>query len=154
MPTNEEILSEYFPTPLNRRRMKFIGLPGEKGPPGDKGPSGDAGTPVKGLSGFCSGLPSANERVAGGVSPYSFTISQANSSAKALVAATAPSVFTIKTGSLASPTVLGTYTFGAGDTEATTNIVEGGVTSGNFVWVEAPSSPDASLSDISFLIKE
>ncbi len=85
--------------------------------------------------------------------PYAFTALQANCSAKALVAATATAVFTIKKGTVASPTTVGTFSFAASGTVATVSITAGSIAAGDIVWIEPPGSPDATLADISFAVR-
>lgn len=109
---------------------------------------------IRGLSGFCSGKPDANERIIGAVAPYDFNTLQANCSAKALVAASASCVFTIKKGTVDAPTTIGTFTFAASGTVATVSITAGSIAANDLVWIEAPSTQDATLADISFLIRE
>lgn len=85
--------------------------------------------------------------------PYDFTVSQSNSSGVALVAATASTVYTLKKGTVASSTTIGTFTFGIGGTVATVSISAGAINAGDTVWMEGPATADATLADIAFLIR-
>lgn len=85
--------------------------------------------------------------------PYAFTATTGNSSAKALVAATASTVYTIKKGTIASPTTVGTFTFAAAGTIATPSITAGSIAAGDTVWIEGPATADVTLADITFLVR-
>lgn len=104
----------------------------------------------RGLSSFCSGKPSASEVVGSGIAPYAITLSQANSSAIAQVAATASTVFTLKR----NGTTIGTITFAAAATAGSISLSSTAVTLGQVVTVHAPASADATLADIAFLLRE
>ena len=106
-------------------------------------------TPLTAMSGFCSGKPAASEVVGGAIFPTATTITQANCSAKATIAATASTVFTIaKDG-----TTVGTITFSASATTGTVSITAGSITALQHVTITAPSTPDATLANISFLVR-
>lgn len=107
---------------------------------------------AQGLALGVSGKPAGSQRLPI-IAAYNFTISQSNTLAKALVAATASTVFTIKKGTVASPTTIGTITFAAGATVATISITAGSVSAGDMVWVECPSTADATLADIAVLLR-
>ena len=102
---------------------------------------------VRGLSGFCSGKPENSEVVTGAVSPYGFTF--AGGTARALVSATASTVFSVKK----NGTSIGTITFGAGATLGSVSIV-GSVVAGDYITITAPASADSTLADITFLLNE
>lgn len=108
------------------------------------------GAAARGLSAFCSGKPAASEVVGGGVAPYALTLSAANSSAVALVAATASTVFTIKR----AGTSIGAVTFSAAATAGVVAFTATAITAGQNLTLTAPATPDATLADISFLIRE
>jgi len=78
-----------------------------------------------------------------GFAPYAFTSTTGRSFARAEIAATASTVFTIKR----NGTSVATVTFAAA---ATVGTWSAGVTwvDGDFVTVEPPATPDATLSDI------
>jgi hypothetical protein len=103
-----------------------------------------------GLSGYCSGKPTASEVVAGGVSPYAFSIVQANCFAKALIAATGSTTFIIRRGG----TQIGTVVFAAAATLGTVTITSAAVAIGDYVTIEGPATADATLANISFLLVE
>jgi hypothetical protein len=86
-------------------------------------------------------------------SEYTFTISQTNSSAKALTGATSSTVFTIKRGPVASQTTVGTFTFAPSATTATVSITAGSITAGDILSIYAPVTPDATLADIAFTLR-
>lgn len=101
------------------------------------------------VSGFCSGKPAASEVVAGAIFPVAGTIVAGSCVAKATVAATASTVFTIaKDG-----TTVGTITFAAGATLGTISISSGAITALQNVTITAPATPDANLANISFLVR-
>lgn len=81
---------------------------------------------------------------------YAFTISQANSSARAGVAATSSTVFTIKKN---NSTIIGTFTFAPGSNTASTNIISGVVVKDDLITIEAPGIPDSTLANISFTVR-
>ncbi len=107
------------------------------------------------VDGFALGVvgKSANSDRYTSRAPYAFTVSQTNSSAVALVAATGSTVYTIKKGTVASPTTIGTFTFAASGTAATVSISAGSVSSGDVVWIEAPATADTTLADITFTVR-
>lgn len=101
------------------------------------------------ISAFCSGKPSANEVVGGLIAPVATTIVAARCVAKATVAATASTIFTIsKDGA-----VVGTITFAAGSAQGTVTITSGAVNALQNVTITAPANPDATLANISFLVR-
>jgi hypothetical protein len=112
-----------------------------------------AANKVDGFSYNVTGATLANERYILGIAQYAMTISQTTSIAKSLVAATASTVFTIKKGTVASPTTIGTFTFAAAGTTATVSITAGVVSSGDMLWIEAPATPDATLQDLAFVVR-
>ena len=89
----------------------------------------------------------AGKTVAGevypGVTPYAFTSTVARSVARARVAATASTVFVVKR----NGTQVATITFAAG---ATVGVWSSAVVwaDGDFATIEAPTTPDATLADI------
>lgn len=107
-------------------------------------------TGIRGLSVFCSGKPAASEVIGGGVSPYTMTLSAANSLAKSLVAATASTTFTIRK----NGTQVGTIVFSAAGTVGVFTITTPAVALADYVTVHAPATPDATLADISITLKE
>jgi hypothetical protein len=112
-----------------------------------------AANKVDGKDYTVTGTTLANERYVLGIFQYPVTISQTNSAAKSLVAATGSTVFTLKKGTIASPTTIGTFTFGAASTTATVSITAGSISSGDLAWIEAPASPDSTLQDIAFVVR-
>ena len=106
---------------------------------------------VKGLSGYCGGKPTASEVVLAAVSPYAFTIVQGNCSAKAQVAATASTVFQLKK----NGSNVCTFTFAAAGTVATVGTVSSGIVAvGDVLTIHGPATPDTTLADIAFLVRE
>lgn len=103
------------------------------------------------MSGFCSGKPSASEIVAGQIFPVATTISAANCNAQSTVAATAQTVFTVKNKSTGL-TVM-TFTFNIGATNATVSTMNTSVSAFNYLYIEAPATPDATLANLSFLVR-
>lgn len=89
-----------------------------------------------------SGKSTASE-VVPGLSPYAFTSTTARSFARARVAATASTVYSVKR----NGTTVATVTFAAG---ATVGVWSAGVTwaDGDFAILEAPATADATLADI------
>ena len=100
-------------------------------------------TRPKGLVWTYTGKPGAGE-VVPGVSPYAFVSTAARSFARARVAATASTTFTVKKNGAQVATVV----FAAG---ATVGVWSAAVTwaDGDFATVEAPATADATLQDIS-----
>jgi|GEM_PF-2031804 len=96
----------------------------------------------RGLVWSISGKTAAGE-VYPGLAPYAFSSTVARSFARARVAATASTVFTIKRNGAQVAMV----TFAAG---ATVGVWSAAVTwaDGDFATIEAPATPDASLADI------
>lgn len=101
------------------------------------------------LSGFCSGKPAASEVVAGAIFPVTGSITQANCVAKATVAATGSTVFTI----FKDTTQVGTITFAASATLGTISITSGAITANQHVTIVAPATADGTLANISFLVR-
>lgn len=104
---------------------------------------------VQGFNFGCSGKPAHGEIWAAGIAPYAYTIVQASCVAIATVAATASTVFTIKR----NTTTVGTVTFAAAGTTGTFSITSGAVTAGQHLTVECPATADATLANISMLIR-
>ena len=101
------------------------------------------------LNVFCSGKPATSEVIGGAIFPVAGAIVAGSCVAKATVAATASTIFTIaKDG-----TAVGTITFAAGATLGTVSITAGNLTANQNVTITAPSSPDATLANISFLVR-
>lgn len=96
----------------------------------------------RGLVWSVSGKSTAGE-VVPGFSPYGFVSTPARSFARARVAATASTVFTVKR----NGTTVATVTFAAG---ATVGVWSASVTwaDGDFATLEAPGTADATLADI------
>lgn len=105
---------------------------------------------ARGLSVHCAGIPGANEVIGGGIAPYAFTISQAKSACKALVAATGSATITIKN----NGTQIGSFAFAAGATTATVTIASATVAEGDQITFHAPATVDATLADIDGLVRE
>lgn len=105
---------------------------------------------VRGLSAFCSGKPAASEIVGAGIAPYALTLSAANSQATGNTAATGSTVFIIRR----AGTQIGTITFSASATSGVVALTQTAITSGQNITITAPATPDATLSDISFLLRE
>lgn len=99
-------------------------------------------TRPRGLVWSISGKTAAGE-VYPGLTPYAFGSTTARSFARARVAATASTVFTVKR----NGTQVATVTFAAG---ATVGVWSAGVTwaDGDFATLEAPASADATLADV------
>lgn len=104
---------------------------------------------VRSLTAFCSGKPLASEVIGAGIAPWAITVTAGNSKAYSQVAATASTVFTIKRGT----TTLGTVTFAAGSTTGTVAVSSGAITANQVITITAPATPDATLADISFMLK-
>ena len=105
----------------------------------------------RGVSSFCAGKPANSEIVISAIAPYGFTISQANSAARAQAAATASTVFQLKR----NGTNVCTFTFAAAGTIATVGSVTGGtVVAGDVLTITAPASADTTCADIAFLVRE
>ena len=101
------------------------------------------------MSAFCSGKPAASEVVGGQIFPVATTITAGSCRAVATVAATASTVFTIRK----DTTTVGTITFAAGATLGTVSITSGAITALQHVTIEAPATADATLANISFLVR-
>ena len=109
----------------------------------------DSSSYIRGLSAYCAGKPADSEAFAGGVAPSAITLSAANSSAKAGVAATASTVFTVaKNGSS-----IGTISFNAAATLGTVSLTTTLIAAGDFLTIQGPSTADATLANIAFLLR-
>lgn len=95
---------------------------------------------------FVGGTPLASEVLLYVPAMLSFSITNANVSAAALVAATASTVFTVKK----NGTSIGTITFAASGTTGTASITTTSYAAGDFFELDAPSSADSTLANISF----
>jgi hypothetical protein len=80
---------------------------------------------------------------------YAFTIAASRCTAKAGTAATASTVFTVKK----NGTSIGTITFAAGATSGTFSFSNTAIAAGDFITIEGPGTPDATLADIAFTIR-
>lgn len=109
----------------------------------------DAGLDRRGLNIFCSGEPANSEVIGGGIAPYAFTIVQASCVAKSLVAATASTTITLKNNGAS----IGTVVFEAGQTTGTVTITTAAVAAGDNITATAPASADATLADITILLR-
>jgi len=105
--------------------------------------------PLRGMGGFCSGKPSASETIGAHKFSYAFTIASSRCTATASVAATASTIFTITKDGVS----IGTITFAAAATTGTFNFTNTSVVTGNRLIITAPATPDATLADIDFLIR-
>jgi hypothetical protein len=92
------------------------------------------------------------ERYVIGRSPVAFTVSGTNTNAEAYTAATASTVYTLKKRSGGSTTTIGTFTFAASGTVATTSISAGAVLAGDFLFIDGPATADTTLADIGFVV--
>lgn len=107
------------------------------------------GSGTKGFSTFCSGTPGDAEVIGGGLAPYDITLSQANSQAKALVAATASTTLSIKNDGVE----IGTIVFAAAATVGTVTITTPAALAGDHLTIHAPATADATLADIAILLR-
>lgn len=114
------------------------------------GPKGDTGPQLKGISVFCSGRPVSSEIVGGGLAPYDFVINPANSLAKAKVAPTSSTTFTIFNGN----TQIGSIVFEQNVLEGVVTISETNIATGDYVTFQAPVNADSTLADIGIIIRE
>lgn len=105
---------------------------------------------IRGIGFHCAGPPGASEVIGGMIAPYALTISQANSSCKALVAASAATTLTINNNGVA----IGSFDFAAGATVATATITAPAIAAGDQVTFHAPATPDGTLADIDGLLRE
>jgi hypothetical protein len=110
------------------------------------GPKGDPS--FKGIGGFVGGIPLADEPVVVGIAPYDLTFTLSECKSEALVAATAITVFKIKCEGIE----IGTITYGAGATVGTVAFTDSTVAKGELVTIVAPTTPDATLANITFLL--
>lgn len=104
----------------------------------------------KGLEIFCSGKPAASEVIGGGIAPYAMTLSAANTVFKSIGAATASTTLVIKL----NGTQIGTAVFAAAATVATVTLTSTAVALNDSLTVHAPATADATLSDITGLLRE
>lgn len=104
----------------------------------------------KGLNAHCAGAPGDDEVIGGGLAPYDFTITEANCIAKALVAATGSTTVTIKK----NGSSIGTVVWSAAGTTGTVDITTATVADGDHITFHAPATADATLADITILIRE
>ena len=119
----------------------LTGTPNLQGPQGDPSP--------RGLHGYCSSTPNANEVVVAGNAPYDFTINSNECYAESLIAATNQVVFVIAVEGID----IGIITFAPGSKVgvfAFTGDLD--VVKHDIVTIKAPASSDDTLADISFLL--
>jgi hypothetical protein len=105
---------------------------------------------IRGLSSFCSGTPGASEVVGGGVAPYPFSITAANCAGRAGTASTGSTAFIVRN----NGTQIGTMTFAAGASTATVSITTANVAVGDLITIHAPATPDTTLANLTFLLRE
>ena len=114
-----------------------------------------SGRPPMALNIWRAGAPAASEYIGGGIAPYTFSISAANSTARSQAAATASSVFTInRVASNGTLTQLGTITFSSGGRLGVVSISTALVTTGDMIAIVAPSSVDTALVNLAFQLRE
>lgn len=105
------------------------------------------------MGGFVSGKTIADEIVLGSIFPKACQISATKSIAKAVTAATAETIFKIKnqTGNVE----VGTIKFAPGAKTATITVsgFNSYIAASDFLYIEAPTTPDATLANISFLVR-
>lgn len=95
---------------------------------------------------YVGGAPLASEVLLYVPAMLPFSIANANVTAVAITAATASTVFTIKKNSVS----IGTITFAASGTVGTASITTTSFAAGDFFEIDAPSTADATLANISF----
>lgn len=96
---------------------------------------------------FSISTTAANQVVPGPPSPYAFTVSSASTiTAKAVTAATASTVYTVKK----NGTAVATITFAASGTTATSALSSGAfsVAAGDFLTLVGPATADSTLAAI------
>ena len=103
------------------------------------------------MGGFVAGRTLPGEIVTGAIWPTAATVNSANCNAQAITAATASTVFTIK--NKTTGLTVGTFTFGAGSSNATVSLSNSSVSAFNFLYIEAPATADATLANITFLVR-
>lgn len=116
------------------------------GPVNLQGPQGEPS--IRGFSAFCNGTPIGDEPVVVALSPYDVTLSLTECKAEALEAATAQTIFKIYSEGLQ----IGTVTFAATSTIGIFSFSDLTIAKGELVTIVAPSIPDATLADITFLL--
>lgn len=104
----------------------------------------------RGLAFHCAGVPLNSEVLGGGIAPYATTLSAANSSCKALAAATGPVTLVIKRNGLQ----VGQIDFSAGGTSGTITLTNSTVAAGDQITVHNAAVADATLGDIDGLLVE
>lgn len=107
------------------------------------------------LTGSLAGKPTNSFVQPLGIAPRAFSVTQANCSGIARAAATASTVVTLKkrtTGG--TETTVGTWTWSAAGTLATVSISAASIAAGDQLFVAYPSTADATLADIAFLVSE
>lgn len=106
-------------------------------------------TPMKGLSGFYGGKLQPNAVMMAAISPYDFIASPPFSSCRSTVAATnATEIILNKNG-----TLMCKITFSAGGTVGTVLFYSTAIVAGDFITVHAPDNTDATLENITLLIR-
>lgn len=95
---------------------------------------------------FVGGSPLASEVLLNIPALLAFTITSANTSAVATVAATASTTFTVKK----NGTSIGTIVFAASGTTATNTITTTSFAAGDLFELDAPASADSTLANIGF----
>lgn len=112
------------------------------GPPGPQGAAA-----MRGFTAFCSENPRGGDTVAAGESPYAFTITEAECSARAIVAATDLTVHTV----YLDGTEIGTFTWQAGETQAVAEFTGFDVPKDGFLTIVATIG-DATIAGITYRI--
>lgn len=112
---------------------------------------GGGGTFKKEISFFAAGKGKNNETLVAYTTPVAVTIGATGSSARAVVAAAAYTVYTIKIQGVS----VGTVTFGTGSTTGTINFTgSGAIPAGGTLIIAGPPSADTALADVYMTFKE
>lgn len=111
-------------------------------------------TSLRGFEGFVSGSVSDSEVLIAFIAPYTFTIDAAHCFASAMEVPLADIVFSIKKTSGNVTSQIGTVTFSANNAHGVFNFASLAIMRGDLITIQAPASPDTSISNIAFLVAE
>ncbi len=117
---------------------------------GSQGPQGPVTNAPKGFTVFCSGRPYSDEIIGGAISPYIFEIDPDLCVARAVVASTGNYRLTIKSN---ISTIIGYVDFIPTELFGTITILNTDVGLDDYLTVHSPNTADATLADISIIIK-
>lgn len=109
---------------------------------------------VRGFEAFIAGNINSDETLMASIAPYTFEVNAANCVAAAITAPLTQIVFAIFRTVATITTQIGTITFNANETDGTVVFTDTAIARRSLVTIKAPSNPDATIADITFLVAE